>query len=212
MKPTITITGTDEIARKIRAMGKALTRQTLIPIMADNVEPIADNMRSLARRRTGAMAESVTVSTKLSPHQAAIVEPIAPIEIYAGPGPLPQAIQEEFGNVHEPPHPFIRPQAVRGCLYELFVGAVDATYQTVIGFKKLWVGRLDSYDIVDAGETITVTAGGESRMRDQRRPAIKRFTDWWQQRRYPGDRAFEYVARMVEVPVLWAKARQDPVL
>lgn len=103
-------------------------------------------------------------------------------------------------------------QAVRGCLYELFVGAVDATYQNVIGFKKLWVGRLDSYDIVDAGETITVTAGGESRMRDQRRPAIKRFTDWWQQRRYPGDRSFEYVARMVEVPVLWAKARQDPVL
>jgi len=103
-------------------------------------------------------------------------------------------------------------QAKRGCLYELFVGAVDATYQNVIGFKKLWVGRLDSYEIVDAGETITVSAGGESRMRDQRRPAIKRFTDWWQQRRYPGDRAFEYTSRMVEVPVLWAKARQDPVL
>ncbi len=103
-------------------------------------------------------------------------------------------------------------QAKRGCLYELFVGAVDATYQNVIGFKKLWVGRLDSYEIVDAGDTITVSAGGESRMRDQRRPAIKRFTDWWQQRRYPGDRAFEYTSRMVEVPVLWAKARQDPVL
>ena len=109
MKMTIKVTGTDEIVRKIRAMGKALTRQTLIPIIADNVEPIADNMRSLARRRTGAMAESVTVSTKLSPHQAAIVEPIAPIEIYVGPGPLPQAIQEEFGNLREPPHPFIRP-------------------------------------------------------------------------------------------------------
>lgn len=106
----------------------------------------------------------------------------------------------------------IADQAKRGCLYELFVGAVDATYQNVIGFKKLWVGRLDSYDIVDAGETISVSVGGESRMRDQRRPTIKRFTDWWQQRRYPGDRAFEYVARMVEVPVLWAKARQDAVL
>lgn len=103
-------------------------------------------------------------------------------------------------------------QAKRGCLYELFVGAVDATYQNVIGFKKLWVGRLDSYEIVDAGDTITVSAGGESRMRDQRRPAIKRFTDWWQQRRYPGDRSFEYVQRMVEVPVLWAKGKQDAVL
>lgn len=100
-------------------------------------------------------------------------------------------------------------QAVRGCLYELFVGAVDAAYREVIGFKLIWKGRLDTYEIVDAGETITVSAGGESRMRDQRRPAIKRFTDWWQQRKYPGDRAFEYVGRMAEVSILWAKASQD---
>lgn len=103
-------------------------------------------------------------------------------------------------------------QAVRGCLYELYVGALAPNYQDVIGVKLLWKGRLDTYDIVDAGETITVSAGGESRMRDQRRPAIKRFTDWWQQHRYRGDRAFEYVARMVEVSVLWARARQDAVL
>jgi hypothetical protein len=103
-------------------------------------------------------------------------------------------------------------QALRGCLYELCVGALDASYQDVIGFKTIWKGRLDTYEIVDAGETITVTAGGESRMRDQRRPAIKRFTDWWQQRRHPGDRFFEYVSRMTEVPVLWAKAKQESVL
>jgi hypothetical protein len=103
-------------------------------------------------------------------------------------------------------------QAVRGCLYELYVGALAPDYQDVVGFKLIWKGRLDSYDITDAGDTLSVSAGGESRMRDQRRPAIKRFTDWWQQRRYPGDRAFEYVARMTEVPILWAKARQDAVL
>jgi len=106
----------------------------------------------------------------------------------------------------------IADQAVRGCLYELYVGALDAAYREVIGFKLLWKGRLDTYDITDAGDTITVAAGGESRMRDQRRPAIKRFTDWWQQRRYPGDLAFQYAARMVEVPILWARAKQDPVL
>ncbi|PNU03941.1 hypothetical protein [Novosphingobium guangzhouense] len=106
----------------------------------------------------------------------------------------------------------IADQAVRGCLYELYVGALDPGYREVVGFKNIWKGRLDTYEIVDAGETITVTAGGESRMRDQRRPAIRRFTDWWQQRRYPGDRAFEYVSRMVEVPILWAKSKQDPVL
>ncbi|KEZ13532.1 hypothetical protein CP98_04987 [Sphingobium yanoikuyae] len=103
-------------------------------------------------------------------------------------------------------------QATRGCLYELFVGALDPGYKNVIGFKNIWKGRLDTYEIVDAGETITVTAGGESRMRDQRRPAIKRFTDWWQQRKYPGDRCFQYVSLMAEVPIMWAKARQTPPL
>lgn len=103
-------------------------------------------------------------------------------------------------------------QAVRGCLYELYVGALDAAYTEVLGFKLLWKGRLDTYDITDAGDSITVSVGGESRMRDQRRPAIKRFTDWWQQRLFPGDLAFQYAARMVEVPILWAKAPQDAVL
>lgn len=106
----------------------------------------------------------------------------------------------------------IADQAVRGCLYELYVGALDPSYREVVGFKNIWKGRLDTYEIVDAGETITVTAGGESRMRDQRRPAIKRFTDWWQQRRYPGDLGFQYVSRMVEVPILWAKSKQSAVL
>ena len=103
-------------------------------------------------------------------------------------------------------------QAVRGCLYELYVGALAPNYQDVVGFKLVWKGRLDSYDITDAGESLTVSAGGESRMRDQRRPTIKRFTDWWQQRKYPGDLAFQYVSRMAEIPILWAKARQDSVL
>jgi hypothetical protein len=106
----------------------------------------------------------------------------------------------------------IAQQAVRGCLFELYVGALSENYRDVIGFKKLWVGRLDQYNITDAGDTITVEVIGESRMRDQRRPTIKRFTDWWQQRKYPGDLAFQYVAKMAEVPILWGKAKQDAVL
>lgn len=102
----------------------------------------------------------------------------------------------------------IRDQAVRGSAFELYVGALDETFQQVVGVKLIWKGRLAGYEVVDAGETITVTASGESRQIDQRRPTIKRFTDEWQQRRYPGDRFFEYVPRMAEIPILWAKASQ----
>ncbi|WP_288044950.1 HK97 gp10 family phage protein [Sphingomonas sp.] len=109
MKMKVRIEGTDQIARKLKAMGAALRRETLVPIITEELEPMADQMRALAARGTGEMADSVTVGTELSPAQAASNEPIAEIEVYAGPGPLPQAIQEEFGNYRQGPRPFIRP-------------------------------------------------------------------------------------------------------
>ena len=43
-----------------------------------------------------------------------MLERIAPVEMYAGPGPLKQVIPEEFGTIDEAPHPFIRPAFDRG--------------------------------------------------------------------------------------------------
>ena len=109
MKMHVRIEGTKDIRRKLLAMSEALTRETLVPIISDELEPMASEMRGLAARASGEMADSVTVSTELSPHQAAINTPIADVEVYAGPGPFVQAVQEEFGNYHQAPHPFIRP-------------------------------------------------------------------------------------------------------
>lgn len=109
MKMKVRLEGTDQIARNLKAMGAALRRETLVPIITEELEPMADQMRALAARGTGEMADSVTVGTELSPAQAASNEPIAEIEVYAGPGPLPQAIQEEFGNYRQGPRPFVRP-------------------------------------------------------------------------------------------------------
>ena len=131
MRPTVRIEGAADIRRKLLAMGDALRRDTLVPIMEDNLQPMAGDMRSMARRRTGKMADSVTVGTELSPHQAAVNEPIAEIEVYVGPGPLPEAIQEEFGNFHESPHPFIRPAFdanVRQALKRIGEDAADVVF------------------------------------------------------------------------------------
>lgn len=114
MKLKVRIEGTDAIARKLKAMGKALQRKTLEPILVKNMQPIADDMKANARRDTGEMANSVRVSKRLSKTQRAKLERIAPIEMYAGPGPLKQVIPEEFGTINEPPHPFIRPAFDRG--------------------------------------------------------------------------------------------------
>lgn len=114
MKMKVRIEGTEAIARKMRAMGKALTRKTLEPILRENLKPIAEDMRANAPRDSGELANSVRVSKRLSKAQRAKLERIAPVEMYVGPGPLSQAVQEEFGNVHQAPHPFIRPAFDRG--------------------------------------------------------------------------------------------------
>lgn len=105
----------------------------------------------------------------------------------------------------------IADQATRGALFELYAGALNETYQTVEATALIWKGRLDKYTITDSGESISVELTAESRAIDQRRPAIKRFTDEYQQRKYPGDLFFQYVSRMTEVSILWAKGEQSSV-
>ena len=102
-------------------------------------------------------------------------------------------------------------QAVRGVAYEMYAGVINLDWQSVIGFQRIWKGTLQGYEILDEGSSITVTAIGENRQIDQRRPAVKRYTDEYQQRKYPGDRFFEYLPRLSEVSILWAKGRQDPL-
>jgi hypothetical protein len=109
MKMKVRIEGTDEIARNLKKMGAALRSSTLVPIMVEHLEPMAEDMRAHAARRSGQMADSVTVSQELSPAQEASHVPIAEIEVNVGPGPLPQVIAEEFGNFRQSPNPFIRP-------------------------------------------------------------------------------------------------------
>jgi hypothetical protein len=105
----------------------------------------------------------------------------------------------------------IAQQAVRGVLMEVYVGALNQTYQQVQATALMWKGRLDQYKITDGGNTLQVEVTGESRAIDQRRPAVKRFTNEYQQRNHPGDLFFQYVARMTEIPILWAKGEASGV-
>jgi hypothetical protein len=99
----------------------------------------------------------------------------------------------------------IADQAVRGVTFEVYVFALNETYQEIVATKLIWKGRLDDYKITDGGATISVEVSGESRAIDQRRPSIKRFTDEYQERKHPGDRFFEMVSQMTEISILWAQ-------
>ncbi|WP_420141766.1 hypothetical protein [Sphingomonas sp.] len=114
-------------------------------------------------------------------------------------------------NVPEEFRSDIIDQATRGAPMELWYGALSPDYSAIVGVRKVWTGRLDTYDVDDAGASITVTITGESRARDQQRPAIKRFTSEYQQKTYPADQFFDYLPQLAEVQILWAKGDQGAV-
>lgn len=108
---------------------------------------------------------------------------------------VPAEFREDIGH-----------QATRGAAFEVYVGALNETFQQIEAVQLIWKGRVEEYKITDGGDTLSVEISGESRAIDQRRPAIKRFTNEYQTRHYPGDLFFQYVPQMTEVSILWADA------
>jgi hypothetical protein len=135
MRTTTKLVLSKNLKSNLRAMRAALNRETLVPMMEDNLQPMAADMRAHAHRASGRMADSVTVGTKLSPAQAASNVPIAEIEVYAGPGPSPEAIQEEFGNFRQSPRPFIRP-AFDGHVKSAMRGISEDGIDVILGAVK----------------------------------------------------------------------------
>lgn len=61
------------------------------------------------RGPTGQLAESYTVTTKLTRRQRSRNRKESDVEVYVGPTPHPKSVQTEFGNAHQPAHPHLRP-------------------------------------------------------------------------------------------------------
>lgn len=104
------IEGFDEADRNLEQLQQMTDAEQLRALGFEALEPVANSARGLVRTRTGRLRQSIGVGDKLSPAQAAQSTP-APgtVEVYVGPGPLVQAITEEFGTVREQGHPFMRP-------------------------------------------------------------------------------------------------------
>jgi HK97 gp10 family phage protein len=82
--------------------------------MKKAAQPIADDAARLAPREFGTLSESIKVGTVLSKRQRALHRKMfrddrAAVEMFVGAGPLSSAHNQEFGNEHNPPQPFMRP-------------------------------------------------------------------------------------------------------
>lgn len=110
MKTSFKIDGLADLDRALgelpKGLGKGVLRRTLVKAGA----PIDAAWRAKAPKLSGALGESGGVSTKLTRRQkTGAKEGKSYVEVYVGPGALPQATQQEFGNAQQAPQPFMRP-------------------------------------------------------------------------------------------------------
>lgn len=107
--PVFRVEGLKEIDAALGALPKATGRNVMRRAGVKALTPIAEDMRQRAPDdpNTGGndLKSSITVTTKRPKKHRKESE----VEVYAGPGPLVQAIQQEFGNQNHGPQAFTRP-------------------------------------------------------------------------------------------------------
>lgn len=93
----------------------------------------------------------------------------------------------------------------QGKRVQIWYAPLDDGLQIIGAPVRVFYGRIDTMDI-EAGETSTITLAAESKLVDWARPRVARFNHEDQIAKYPDDKGFEYVAKMVEVQLIWGRA------
>ena len=89
----------------------------------------------------------------------------------------------------------------QGRRIRLYLGASSGARD---GQVLLWAGFAGPCNIND-GEQLSLTLRAESDMARLERISGEHFTDAWQQKRYPGDKGFEFVSVLQRTQISWGK-------
>lgn len=111
---TVKIEGLRDLEKQLEKLKTGTAKGALRRSLKKAAQPVADAASAMAPRKSGTLAESVTVTSKLSRSQAGKHRRMfrndrASVEMFIGPGNSPQAITQEFGTYFHPPQPFMRP-------------------------------------------------------------------------------------------------------
>lgn len=100
----------DALAQLRETTRERIVKETLLKA----AEPVVEDARALAPRRTGNTSRSIGAGSKLTRRQASRAQKLSAVEVYIGPSPtlarrIRQAVLLEFGTYKMRPRPFMRP-------------------------------------------------------------------------------------------------------
>jgi HK97 gp10 family phage protein len=109
MDLTFKLQGMKELEQVLGRLPSATSKNVVRRASKEALEPAARKARSRVRVDTGQLLESINVSERLNRPQKAKYNKQSDFEMHMGPSGVPQGITEEFGTLHQPAHPFMRP-------------------------------------------------------------------------------------------------------
>lgn len=109
MKLKVSLEGLADLDRALGELSPAAAKGVLRRVGRKALQPFDESWRAKAPHLTGQLEESGSVGSKLTRSQRKQHERESFVEVFAGPGPLPQAITQEFGTVDHAAQPFMRP-------------------------------------------------------------------------------------------------------
>lgn len=111
MRLRVDFEGLKGINEALEDLPKATSKNIARRVLKEEGKPIAEAARGFVEVDSGALRDSIAVSTKLVKSQRRKHKKESPddIEVYVGPGADPAAHLQEFGSSKHPGKPFMRP-------------------------------------------------------------------------------------------------------
>lgn len=94
----------------------------------------------------------------------------------------------------------------QGRSVKVWIAFLDALNAIIPDPYLAFSGRMDVPEILESGETSTISLSAESRLIDLEKPRERRYTDQDQRIRYPDDRGFEFVPSIQEADIRWGQS------
>lgn len=107
---TMQLHGFEETNRKLAAIGARAGKAAMRRVGRKALEPVRDDARRLAPRETGGLADSIVISTTLTPRQRRMArrETRDTVTVYVGTAHK-AAVPQEFGTIAMRANTFLRP-------------------------------------------------------------------------------------------------------
>jgi len=119
MKTKVKVEGLRQLDAALGQMKESTAKGVLRRVGRAALDPIDADWRRRAPHLWGDLQDSGGVGSNLSKAQRKAHVRESTVEVFAGPGPNPQAVQQEFGNRDQAAQPFLRPAWEAGKLQVL---------------------------------------------------------------------------------------------